>query len=471
MAEFTDLIDLASEKNGGAVLSANDEFFAEKENLLRSHPAVWDEHRYTDRGKWMDGWETRRRRVAGDDWCIVRLGLPGVVRGVVVDTSYFRGNYPEACAIEAAVAEAGTPPEAIEGWTELLPRVALEGNAKNSFPVDAPFRVTHLRLRIYPDGGVARLRVHGDVVPDWKRLLRAPELDLATAENGAFVPRVSDMFFGSRNNLIAPGRPANMGEGWETRRRRGPGNDWAIVRLAGEGSVRLAEIDTTHFRGNAPGWCTLETGDGDAWTELLPRTALLSNTRHLFDEALLAVPAATHVRLQIFPDGGVARLRLFGSLSPAGRRGVGVRRLDTALHPEAELRACCASSAWVREMAARRPFGTLDAVLAAADEVWSALGPADWRESMDGHPRIGERRAGWSDQEQASARGTSFSDANRAYEERFGHIFLVCATGKTGEQILAQIAARMTNGPEVELRVAAEEQRQITRLRLAKLLS
>jgi allantoicase len=217
--DFTDLIDLASEKVGGAVLVANDDFFAPKENLLKASEPVFIEGKYTDRGKWMDGWESRRRRTPGFDWCIVRLGLPGIVRGVVVDTSFFRGNYPEHCSLDGASFD-GLPTdeqlldESVQ-WKPLLPQVALNGDSRNPFPVEYGERITHLRFRIYPDGGVARLRVYGEVIPDWQRLKRAGgHVDLAAAENGALVLSCSDMFFGHRHNLIMPGRAADMSDGW-----------------------------------------------------------------------------------------------------------------------------------------------------------------------------------------------------------------------------------------------------------------
>jgi allantoicase len=504
-ADFTGLLDLASERVGGAVLLANDEFFAEKENLLRHAKPVFIEDRYTDRGKWMDGWESRRRRPGspgGDpqtagahDWCIVRLGLPGVVRGVVVDTAFFRGNFPESCSIEAACVP-GTPDLAtIESadWVEILPRSTLRGDSRNLFPIDAPLRVTHLRLRIFPDGGVARLRVHGEADPEWKRLFRVPEIDLAASENGAFVTLCSDMFFGSRNNLIAPGTPANMGEGWETRRRRGPGHDWAIVRLATEGVIRRVELDTTHFKGNAPDSCVLESsahGDPEgSWDEFLPLTKLRPDTRHYFDAiegGLRDVGPARFVRIRIFPDGGVARLRLRGVPSDAGRAEVSVRRLNRLFPAEAakELLSCCGSLAWAREMAARRPFPDVDAVLDTADAIWADLGPDDWHEAFRAHPRIGERKTAgdaqfraWSDREQAGARVAdqdvleALAEGNRAYEERFGHIYIVCASGRSGETLLGILRERLGNTPAAELRVAAEEQRKITRIRLERLLA
>ncbi len=325
--EFTSLTDLAAERFGGAVIAANDEFFAEKENLVKAAPAVWKEGAYTDRGKWMDGWETRRRREPGYDWAIIRLGFSGIVRGVVVDTAFFRGNYPESCSIEACELS-GTPDAATLAaarWQEILARSPLKGDTRNVFPTHHAPRTTHLRLNIFPDGGVARLRVHGDVLPDWDALLRPGGwVDLAALEHGGRVTSQSDMFFGDANNMLQPGRSTHMGDGWETKRRRGEGHDWAIVRLGRPGEVRRVEIDTDHFKGNAPGSCSLEaTTAADPsradWTILVRQVNLQPHARHVFENEVTRLARATHVRLNIFPDGGIARLRLFGTATAPAR--------------------------------------------------------------------------------------------------------------------------------------------------------
>jgi len=329
--EFTELVDLASEKLGGAVLFANDDFFAPKENLLKPAAPIFIEGKYTDLGKWMDGWESRRRRTPGFDWCIIRLGLPGIIRGVVVDTSFFRGNYPEHCSLEAcALTGLPTAEELTDeriAWTEILPQLPLAGDTQNPFAISSEQRFTHLRFKIYPDGGVARLRVHGEVTPDWERLKRiGGDIDLAAVENGGIVLACSDMFFGHRHNLIMPGRAANMSDGWETKRRRGPGHDWTIIRLGAPGQIRRVEVDTAWFKGNFPESCMLEAIAVDAateagltdlsveWKPVLPRTKLQAHTRHFFENELLDAGAVSHLRFNIFPDGGVSRLRVYGKL-------------------------------------------------------------------------------------------------------------------------------------------------------------
>jgi allantoicase len=329
MSDFTDLIDVAGERLGGVALAANDEFFAPKEDLLKATAPEWREGVYTDRGKWMDGWETRRRRTPGHDWCLVRLGIPARIHGVVVDTSFFRGNFPESCSLEACELPDpdADPHELAETvgapWVEIVPRSPLTGDTRNLFPVTHPGRVTHLRFNIFPDGGVARLRVHGDPMPDPGIFTAGFEVDLAAMQHGGFVVAASDMFFGERQNLILPGRSLNMGDGWETRRRRGPGHDWSIVRLAARGTLTRVEIDTDYYKGNAPGSCMLEwcdapgaiaaelAGKKTKWNTLVPESPLEPDGRHEFE--LEGGPGpASHVRLNIYPDGGIARLRVFG---------------------------------------------------------------------------------------------------------------------------------------------------------------
>ena len=320
--DFTRLPDLASERLGGAVIAANDEFFAPKENLIKGSAPEWREGEYTERGKWMDGWETRRRRSPGFDWAIIRLGRPGIVKGVVIDTAYFTGNFPERASIDACAIDNSPTLDRVTGgevcWEPVLAESPLKGDSRNFFETRGGKRVTHLRFSIFPDGGVARLRVHGQVEPEDRIFSDGREVDLAALENGGVVISASDMHYGNPQNLIMPGRSTHMGDGWETRRRRGPGHDWTIIQLARRGQLHRIEMDTDHFKGNAPGKCMLEiadvrTGEFDAdkvtWTVLLPETPVEPHARHSWD---VPSKSATHVRLNIYPDGGVARLRLVG---------------------------------------------------------------------------------------------------------------------------------------------------------------
>jgi allantoicase len=326
MTDLSRLPDLASRALGGAVVAANDEFFAAKENLILPEPAA-ERTEFGHKGKEYDGWETRRRRTPGHDWAVVRLGAPGVVAGVVIDTAYFRGNYPPRASVEDAAVEGHPAVDELlkADWQPLLPLTELAGDTANEFAVDSERRVTHVRLSIHPDGGVARLRVHGRVLPD-PRLVDAGPFDLAAEENGALVTGVSNEFYGRPAQLIGRGPARSMGEGWETARRRDTGNDWVELALACEGVVTLAELDTSWFLGNAPATAALTGLGPDGEVVLLPRTRLQPDTRHRF--VLPAVPGVERVRLDVFPDGGMARLRLWGRPTAAGREALGRRWFD-----------------------------------------------------------------------------------------------------------------------------------------------
>jgi allantoicase len=327
--EFTELPDLASARVGGRALYANDEFFAARGNLVKPGPAVFIPGKYTSRGKWMDGWETRRRRTPGHDWCVLRLGLRGVIRGVDVDTSHFNGNQPERASLEAcdlavpASQAAQRAALAHAAWVEVLSPSPCGPSCHNPFAVSSSRPFTHVRLNIHPDGGVARLRVHGEPAVD-PHALRGKLVDLAALVHGGIVLAASDQHFGSKDHLILAGPSRSMADGWETRRRRGPGHDWAIVRLGAPGTIDHVEVDTSHFKGNYPESCALDgchapgvtlgtlTGDAMAWRELLPRTPLRPHAHHRFARELLARGPFTHVRLRTYPDGGIARLRIHG---------------------------------------------------------------------------------------------------------------------------------------------------------------
>jgi allantoicase len=326
MTEFTSLPDLAVRPLGGSVVAASDESFAEKENLINPWAPAFRPETFGPKGQLYDGWETARRRAGGHDWALVRLGMPGVIRGIVIDTAWFRGNYPPHASVEACAVDGYPSDLSTADWVEIVPKSPLKGDTTHAFPVSTERLFTHVRLNMFPDGGIARLRVHGDVIPD-PRVLDGLTVDLAALENGARVIECSDMFYSSPDNMLFPGLARNQAEGWETARRRDDGHDWAVIRLAAPGVIRLAEIDTTNLKFNAPGAAALQGLDAraaarDAWQPLLPRTGLLPDTRHRFR---LTTPEVTHVRLDIHPDGGVARLRLLGDMTPDGTRELAAR--------------------------------------------------------------------------------------------------------------------------------------------------
>ena len=383
-------VNLASRRLGASVAAASDEFFGEKENLLRPEPPGHSPRTFGHKGQLVDGWETRRRRGPGHDYALVRLGAPGVISQVVVDTAHFTGNFPAACSVEACAAE-GYPSAAElqapgQAWVQIVPRSPLAGDGENRFAVADARRFTHVRLTIYPDGGVARLRVEGEVVPD-PRLLAGLPFDLVAQENGGAVEAASDRFYSAPENMIRPGRAAAMGDGWETRRRRDAGHDWVLFRLASAGRISQAIVDTSCFLGNAPATATLRACDAAAtgpsaaeWFDVLPPTPLQPDTRHAFRVDPAGRGPATHVRLEIHPDGGLARLRLFGELTAEGRAGLGLRWFDQlpADHALGVLAGECGlTGAPAAELTGRRPFerpALLNALL--ADEEIPGLGGA-----------------------------------------------------------------------------------------------
>ena len=316
---FAEWIRLEQPRLGTRVTFASDEFFAAKERLIQPAEPTFIDGKYDDHGKWMDGWESRRKRTPGHDYCIIRLGIPGIVRGVDIDTSFFTGNYPPHASIDACVSDDDVPSGA---WNEILAKSELRGDAHHYCAIDDASVWTHLRLNIYPDGGVARLRIYGEVGLDLQRVDGV--IDLAALENGGRAIACSDEHFGSMHNLTVAGRGVNMGDGWETARRRGPGNDWVIIALGHPGSVERVEIDTAHFKGNYPDRASLEAAlfganetvaaNSGEWRTLLAETKLEMDRQHEFIAELEDIGPVSHVRLSIYPDGGVSRLRVFGQL-------------------------------------------------------------------------------------------------------------------------------------------------------------
>jgi len=329
IVDFKDFTDLASERLGGKALLASDDFFAEKENLLKPGRGIFITDKYTDRGKWMDGWESRRKRTPGHDWCIIKLATSGKIHGVDIDTNFFLGNHPPFSSIEACNRPDNPSANELNSdsnlWIEILPKSALDPGSQHFFEIPNRQIFTHLRLNIYPDGGVARLKVYGEVFKDWALVGQKDEIDLAAAVNGAKSVLCNDMFFSHIDNLIMPGRGVNMGDGWETKRNRTPNNrDWVIVKLAHKGEIDKILIDTCHFKGNYPDTCLIEgiiikEGDEEQltepqleWTIILPQTKLKADHEHHYKSEIANKGPFTHVRLSIFPDGGISRMRLFG---------------------------------------------------------------------------------------------------------------------------------------------------------------
>ncbi|KAM6954116.1 allantoicase [Aplochiton taeniatus] len=372
--DFLQFNNLACETAGGKVIFATDEWFAPAGNLLKREPPEFIASAFTEYGKWMDGWETRRKRIPGHDWCIIQLGVAGIIHGFDVDTSFFTGNYSPSVSIQAACLDE-LPPLTLEGdrtgmaasdsqcaaaakllsesWTQLVPVTQLKpgysDSCRNYFPVAYLGRVTHLRLNMYPDGGIARLKAYGVGQKDWSSIPLEDQVDLVALVNGGVCLGYSDAHFGHPRNMIGLDRAANMGDGWETARRldrpsqlevdeqgilQVPGYEWAVFRLGHPGIISSIEIDTNHFKGNFPDSCRIEAcyltseeeaqcvGSSSSWSSakwqvLLPPQKLQPHHRHLYSGGLLAPSGAvSHVRLIIAPDGGVSRMRLWGKPTP-----------------------------------------------------------------------------------------------------------------------------------------------------------
>ncbi len=325
---FKDYIDLASEKIGGEVVYATDDFFAEKENLIKEGRGIFIPDKYTDRGKWMDGWESRRKRSPGHDWAIIKLGAHGVIKGLDIDTNHFLGNHPPFASVEA-IHLSDDLLDWSRGdelpWEMILEKSPLDPGSQHLFPIENNKVYSHLRLHIYPDGGVARFRAYGTVVKDWKEIKGDEIIDLALVNNCGKALQCNDMFFSAMDNLIMPAAGKNMGDGWETKRNRTPHNeDWVIIRLGHRGVVHKIIADTKHFKGNYPDACAIDACNSDddsvlsgkaAWTPLLSRQKLSADREHYFEDDQIHTHAPiTHIKLKIYPDGGVSRLRILGTI-------------------------------------------------------------------------------------------------------------------------------------------------------------
>lgn len=470
------MTDLISEEVGGRVVDFNDQFFAEADNLLVNSAPAWKEEKFTDRGKWMDGWETRRRREPGHDWCVLALGVPGRISRVTIDTAHFTGNYPEEFSLDACGVGVDERLDDAE-WVEVISPTRLEGDSAAEFDVADAHRVTHLRLNIYPDGGVARLRVEGEPIPGMNQVCPEGQTDLLAAGLGGVALEASDVHYSAPSNLLRATAPAGMWDGWETRRRRGPGHDWATFRLGIAGHVERVEVDTRHFKGNSPGWVSIDVSDdAETWTEVVGKAPVQPDSRNEVD---LAEPARTeYLRFSIHPDGGVARLRAWGR---PDRELAGEKRLhylNSLFDQEARhfFDSACSAKTWVRSMLSSRPFPDVATVFTSTVEAFANLREEDWLEAFTGHPRIGERGDDVENREQAGvstatdALVAELEDVNRLYEEKFGFIYIVYASGKTAEEMLEIARQRLSSTREDEIPRAAEQQKAITETRLRRML-
>jgi len=494
---FAHLTDLSSDLTGTFVHYATDDYFAEKENLLKTNAPEWREGAYTDRGKWMDGWESQRKRGPGHDHCIIRLGSPGSIEGILCDTTHFKGNAPQEVSLEIAELPDTKADFSDVDWREVIARSAVKADFANILQLVTPSpRATHVRLHIYPDGGVGRLRVYGQVMPAPRLYWQPGSIDLAAIGNGGTIAAVSDQFFGPPSNLLLPGRGVNMGDGWETKRRRTPGSDWCVIKLCRRSIVERVELDTHFFKGNAPQATLIECLDTetlsraeahapDGWQVFLEKTPLVQHRCHQLEPAR-RIPV-THLRVHIFPHGGVNRMRVFGRTLDTPAERSALRALDATGDAARELfKSFCGAKAFVDRLLAQRPFGSVRELFERVDESFWACGTDDLLEAFAAHPRIGDKAAAatqtvqsaaWSKGEQAQierdaeATLTRLKTVNDQYVQKFGFIFIVFASGRSAAEMLEIAENRVDNDKPTEIDNAAREQLRITRLRIEKWLA
>jgi allantoicase len=318
------LVNLASPKMGTKILAFSDDFFGEVTRMLNDKDPIFIEDKYDNHGKWMDGWESKRRRDGGNDWAIIKLGSAGIISKIEIDTSYFTGNFPPFFSLEGIYSE--TEPDKDSNWTTLIDKTSLIGDCKNNFELNLKETLNFIRLQIFPDGGVARIRLFGEVKYNWKQFNSDEIIELSSLKLGGSILAYNNAHYGDVSALLSDGRGKTMGDGWETRRRREPGNDWIIIKLAQKGNIEKIEIDTAHFKGNYPDRASIQATSIDKnittkdliqnsenWNIILNETKLSADNIHKYKINSNSKNEATHIRLNIYPDGGVSRLRIFGT--------------------------------------------------------------------------------------------------------------------------------------------------------------
>ena len=316
------LIDLAQPRLGSKVIFKTDDFFASANRIIDPSSPVFKEGLFNKNGKWMDGWESRRKRTPGHDYLIVKLGKPGSISKVNVDTSHFNGNQPSMISIDACNSKSNN----IKSfkWKNLVSKKKTKANSHHIFKTSSKSVFTHIKLNIFPDGGVARLRLYGSISKENNNFGKKT-INLASLLDGASVVACNNEHFGKAENILAPGKAKNMGDGWETRRRRDKGFDWLILNSIDGEMIDKIEISTHHFKGNFPSHCSLQAAyiptkkssssivnSSNNWKTLMNKTTLKANKTHTFKNTLMKKNKINFIKINIFPDGGISRFRIFG---------------------------------------------------------------------------------------------------------------------------------------------------------------
>ena len=317
------LVDLAQTRLGSKIIFKTDDFFASANRIINPAPPIFKEGTFDKHGKWMDGWETRRRRRKGHDYLIIKLGKPGRISKVDIDTSHFSGNHPAQASLQACYSNKRIPGKNSR-WITILKKKTTKATSHHFFSIKNKSVFTHIKLNIYPDGGVARLRIYGSIATE-KINFGKKIINLSSVLNGASIIACNNQHFGKAENILAPGHGKNMGDGWETRRSRGKNFDWLILKCAKAGKINTIQIDTHHFKGNYPDMCSLQAvyfpgkissnsivKKSRKWKLLLNKVKLSANKKHNFRNRLMSKNKINYIRINIFPDGGISRFRAMG---------------------------------------------------------------------------------------------------------------------------------------------------------------
>ena len=318
------MINLADPRIGSKVIFKTDDFFAAAHRILNIETPVFKDGLFDKHGKWMDGWETRRRRSKGFDYLILKLGKPGKIFDIDIDTTHFNGNQPTHASLEGCLSK--TKPSKKTKWISLLSKKKLGPSRNHSFKSNNKSVFNYIRLNIFPDGGVARLRLYGKIEME-KNFLNNKTINLTSVLNGASIIGCNNEHFGRAENIIAPGKGKNMGDGWETRRSRGKNFDWIIIKCSSPGKINKIQLDTHHFKGNYPDKCSVQAAyipnkipeknivnKSKKWAYLLNKIKLYAHKKHNFNNKIMKNKKINYIRINIFPDGGISRIRAFGKV-------------------------------------------------------------------------------------------------------------------------------------------------------------
>ena len=322
--KFKNTVNLAEPKFGSKIIYKTDQFFGAASRILNSQKPIFKEGIYDHHGKLMDGWETRRKRKVGHDYLIIKLGRPGKIFNVDIDTSFFSGNQPSQASLQACYSKNKLSKNT--NWKTILNKKKLGPNNNHNFKIKNHSTFNFIKLNIFPDGGIARLKLNGKV--DLEKInLKGKNVNLSLISNGSTIVSCNNEHFGKAENVLSPGVGVNMGDGWETRRSRGKNFDWIIIKFGMPAILNKLEIDTHHFKGNYPETFTVQSAlisnkaiskkivkNSKKWKLLLGKNKLKPHKKHSFKSKTFKKNKVNYLKINIFPDGGISRVRAFGQV-------------------------------------------------------------------------------------------------------------------------------------------------------------